>query len=159
MLPEGGQCAFKEGHYAYFLPNIGEDEPFVPFFRNIDHARAYADAQGGKKRARSTHATKGSAVTTPSPAAKRGRGGKEPVGGGGEAVAEAGAGAKPKSEAVAEAGAKPKSEASDPVRKRPKPKAEAKPEPPSPPSPPPPPPPTAEELHRAAEGASKQSAP
>ena len=90
MLPEGGQCAFKEGHYAYFLPNIGEDEPFVPFFRNIDHARAYADAQGGKKRARSTHATKGSAVTTPSPAAKRCRGGKEPVGNGGEAVAEAG---------------------------------------------------------------------
>jgi hypothetical protein len=158
VLPEGGQCAFKEGHYAYFLPNIGEDEPFVPFFRNIDHARAYADAQGGKKRARSTHATKGSAVTTPSPAAKRGRGGKEPVGNGGEAVAEAGA--KPKSEAVAEAGAKPKSEASDPVRKRPKPKAEAKPEPPSPPSPPPPPPPpTAEELHRAAEGAPPQSAP
>ena len=41
MLPEGGECAFKEGHYAYFLPSIDESEPLVPFFRNIDHARAH----------------------------------------------------------------------------------------------------------------------
>ena len=143
MLPEGGECAFKEGHYAYFLPNIGEAEPFVPFFRNIDHARAYADAQGRKKRARSnatkSATTKGSTEATPSPAAKRGKGGKEPL-------------MNDEAEAEAKAEVKPKPEARD--RKKPKPKPEAKPEPPSPPSPPPPPPPpTAEELHRLAEGA------
>ena len=30
VLPEGGECAFKEGHYAYFLPSVGDAEPFVP---------------------------------------------------------------------------------------------------------------------------------
>ena len=62
MLPEGGECAFKEGHYAYFLPSIDESEPLVPFFRNIDHARAHHDAQNRKKRARGG-ASKGGCVS------------------------------------------------------------------------------------------------
>ena len=84
MLPEGSECAFKEGHYAYFLPSIDESEPLVPFFRNIDHARAYHDAQNRKKRARGGAskggggASKPSTDAAPSPAAKRGSGGKEP---------------------------------------------------------------------------------
>ena len=36
ILPEGGDGAYQEGHYAYFLPELAGCDERLPYFRNAE---------------------------------------------------------------------------------------------------------------------------
>jgi len=52
VVPAGGEAAYNGGHYAYMLPDIGEDEIYLPYFRNIDEAKLCFEKQQKKSKKR-----------------------------------------------------------------------------------------------------------